>query len=94
MSLLKRGGTLCTVGLPPSPIAVSAFSIVDGRKSLSGSNIGGIKETQEMLDYCGAHNIVSDIEMTSFDKIEEAWERVIKSDVKYRFVLDLKKLKS
>jgi uncharacterized zinc-type alcohol dehydrogenase-like protein len=94
LSLLKRGGTLCTVGLPPSPIAVSAFSVVQGRKNFSGSNIGGIKETQEMLDFCSKHNIVSDIEITSFDKIEEAWERVIKSDVKYRFVLDLKTLKS
>jgi uncharacterized zinc-type alcohol dehydrogenase-like protein len=92
MSLLRRDGTLCIVGIPPSPIAVNVFSVVDGRKSLSGSNIGGIKETQEMLDYCGAHNIVSDIEMTSFGKIEEAWKRVIKSDVKYRFVLDLKTL--
>jgi uncharacterized zinc-type alcohol dehydrogenase-like protein len=94
LSLLKRGGTLCTVGLPPTPLAVSAFSVVHGRKSFSGSNIGGIKETQEMLDFCGKHNIVSDIEMTSFGEIEDAWERVLKSDVKYRFVLDLKTLKS
>jgi uncharacterized zinc-type alcohol dehydrogenase-like protein len=94
LSLLKRGGTLCTVGLPPTPLAVSAFSLVQGRKSFAGSNIGGIRETQEMLDFCSEHNIVSDIEMTSFGKIEEAWERVIKSDVKYRFVLDLKTLKS
>jgi uncharacterized zinc-type alcohol dehydrogenase-like protein len=77
-----------------TPLAVSAFSIVQGRKSFSGSSIGGIKETQEMLDFCSKHNIVSDIEMSSFDKIEEAWERVIKGDVKYRFVLDLKTLKS
>jgi uncharacterized zinc-type alcohol dehydrogenase-like protein len=94
LSLLKRGGTLCTVGLPPTPLAVSAFSLVQGRKSFAGSNIGGIRETQEMLDFCSEHNIVSDIEMTSFGKIEEAWGRVIKSDVKYRFVLDLKTLKS
>jgi uncharacterized zinc-type alcohol dehydrogenase-like protein len=94
LSLLKRGGTLCTVGLPPTPLAVSAFSVVQGRKSFAGSSIGGIKETQEMLDFCSKHNIVSDIEMTSFGKIEEAWERVLKSDVKYRFVLDLKTLKN
>jgi uncharacterized zinc-type alcohol dehydrogenase-like protein len=63
-----------------------------GRRSLAGSLIGGIAETQEMLDFCGKHNIVSDIEMTSFGKVNEAWERVLKSDVKYRFVLDLKTL--
>lgn len=92
LDLLKRDGTLCLVGVPSKPTPVHAFSVVAGRKSLSGSAIGGIRETQEMLDFCGEHNIVSDIEMTSFDKIEEAWERVIKADVKYRFVLDLKTL--
>lgn len=92
LSLLKRDGTLCLVGVPEKPAAVAAFSVVIGRKSLSGSMIGGIAETQEMLDFCGKHNIVSDIELTSFDKVNEAWERVIKSDVKYRFVLDLKTL--
>ena len=93
MSLLKRDGTLCTVGIPSEPIGIHAFSVAIGRKSFAGSMIGGIRETQEMLDFCGKHNIVSDIEMTSFDKIEEAWDRVIKGDVKYRFVLDLKTLK-
>jgi uncharacterized zinc-type alcohol dehydrogenase-like protein len=92
LSLLKRDGTLCTVGIPSEPVAIHAFSVAMGRKSFAGSAIGGIKETQEMLDFCGQHNIVSDIEMTSFDKIEEAWERVIKGDVKYRFVLDIKTL--
>ncbi len=91
-ALLKRDGTLCTVGVPEDPLKISAFSVVGGRKSFSGSMIGGIEETQEMLDFCGEHNIVSDIEMTSFDKLEEAWDRVVKSDVKYRFVLDLKTL--
>ena len=91
-SLLKRDGTLCTVGVPEKPLALSAFAVVAGRKSLAGSMIGGIPQTQEMLDFCGEHNIVSDIEMTSFDKVEEAWDRVVKSDVKYRFVLDLKTL--
>lgn len=93
LALLKRDGTLCTVGIPSSPVAIHAFSVAIGRKSFAGSAIGGLKETQEMLDFCSQHNIVSDIEMTSFDKIEEAWERVVKGDVKYRFVLDLKTLK-
>ena len=93
MALLKRDGTLCTVGIPSTPMAVHAFSLAGGRKSLAGSMIGGINETQEMLDFCAKHNIVSDIEMTSFDKIEESWDRVVRGDVKYRFVLDLKTLK-
>ena len=92
LGLLKRDGTLCTVGIPSEPVAIHAFSVAMGRKSFAGSAIGGIKETQEMLDFCGKHNIVSDIEMTSFAKIDEAWERVIKGDVKYRFVLDIKTL--
>ncbi|MEO6802628.1 MAG: NAD(P)-dependent alcohol dehydrogenase [Granulicella sp.] len=88
LGLLKRDGTLCLVGAPEKPLAVSSFGVIVGRKSLAGSMIGGIRETQEMLDFCGEHNIVSDIEMTTFAKLEEAWERVVKSDVKYRFVLD------
>jgi uncharacterized zinc-type alcohol dehydrogenase-like protein len=92
LSLLKRDGTLCTVGAPEKPFAVNAFAVIAGRKRLSGSAIGGTRETQEMLEFCAKHNIVCDIEMTSFDKINEAWERVIKGDVKYRFVLDLKTL--
>ena len=92
MSLLKRDSTLCTVGIPESPVSVPAFAVAIGRKSFAGSAIGSIKQTQEMLEFCSKHNIVSDIEMTSFDKIEEAWERVVKGDMKYRFVLDLKTL--
>jgi len=92
MSLLKRDGTLCLVGVPEKPIEMHAFSVIGGRKSFAGSGIGGIQETQEMLDFCGEHDIVSDIEMTTYDKLEEAWTRVIKSDVKYRFVLDTKSL--
>lgn len=88
LNLLKRDGTLCIVGIPESPIAFHAFGVVAGRKSLSGSMIGGIRETQEMLDFCAEHNIVSDIEMTTYDKVMDAWDRVIKGDVKYRFVLD------
>jgi uncharacterized zinc-type alcohol dehydrogenase-like protein len=93
-TLLKRDATLCTVGVPETPIAIHAFSVAIGRKRFAGSAIGGIKETQEMLDFCGKHNIVSDIEMTTFDKLDEAWDRVVKADVKYRFVLDLKSLKA
>jgi alcohol dehydrogenase (NADP+) len=91
-SLLKRDSTLCTVGVPETPLQIHSFSVAMGRKSFAGSAIGGIKETQEMLDFCGKHNIVSDIEMTTFDQLEQAWERVVKADVKYRFVLDLKSL--
>jgi uncharacterized zinc-type alcohol dehydrogenase-like protein len=93
LALLKRDAVYCTVGVPETPISINAFSVVGGRKCVTGSAIGGIAETQEMLDFCGKHNIVSDIEMTSFDKLDEAWTRVVKGDVKYRFVLDLKTLK-
>jgi uncharacterized zinc-type alcohol dehydrogenase-like protein len=92
LSLLKRDATYCTVGIPDQPMQIAAFAVALGRKRVSGSAIGGIKETQEMLDFCGQHNIVSDIEMTTFDQLEKAWERVVKADVKYRFVLDLKSL--
>ncbi len=91
LALLKRNGTLCTVGLPEKPFAVSGFSVI-ARRNFTGSMIGGIAETQEMLDFCGEHNIVSDIEMTTFDKLDTAWDRVLASDVKYRFVLDCKGL--
>ncbi len=88
ISLLKRDSTLCLVGAPENPLKIAAFALLMGRKAVAGSAIGGIRETQEMLDFCAEHNIVSDIEMTTFDKVNEAYERVIKSDVKYRFVLD------
>lgn len=90
LDLLRLDGTLCLVGLPETPLPVGAFSLVANRRSLSGSMIGGMKETQEMLDYCGEHNIVSDIELTSVDKLDEAYDRVVKGDVKYRFVIDMK----
>ena len=93
MALLKLNGTLCQVGLPDKPEPISAFSLVTNRRSLSGSMIGGMRETQEMLDYCAEHDIVSDIEMVSVDQLEEAYDRVVKSDVKYRFVIDMKTLK-
>lgn len=89
MSLLRLDGTLCQVGLPDQPLPVSAFSLVTNRRSLSGSMIGGMRETQEMLDYCAEKGIVSDIELTSVDKLDEAYERVLKGDVKYRFVIDM-----
>jgi uncharacterized zinc-type alcohol dehydrogenase-like protein len=92
LNLLRRDGTMCLVGLPEVPSEVASFSLVLNRRSLSGSMIGGIAETQEMLDFCAEHGIVSDIELTSVDKLNEAYERVLKSDVKYRFVIDMKSL--
>jgi len=92
LQLLKREATLVLVGVPTKPLAISSFNLIFNRKNLSGSLIGGIKETQEMLDFCAKHKIVSDIEMVSMDKINEAYERVIRSDVKYRFVIDMKTL--
>jgi len=88
LALLKTNGTLCSVGAPEKPLAINAFSLLIGRKSLAGSAIGGIAETQEMLDFCAEHGIVSDIEKTTFAEINQAYDRVLKSDVKYRFVLD------
>ncbi len=92
LNLLRRDGTMCLVGLPEVPSEVASFSLVLNRRSLSGSMIGGIAETQEMLNFCAEHNIVSDIELTTVDKLNEAYERVLKSDVKYRFVIDMKSL--
>lgn len=94
LSLLKVDGSLVLVGLPEKESShnVSAGALINGRKTLSGSNIGGIEETQEMLDYCGEHNIVSDIEMIPMSKVNEAYIRTINSDVKYRFVIDMKSL--
>jgi uncharacterized zinc-type alcohol dehydrogenase-like protein len=92
LGLLRLDGTLCQVGLPDKPQAISAFSIVQNRRRLSGSMIGGMPETQQMLDYCAEHDIVSDIEMVNVDKLNEAYDRVVKADVKYRFVIDLASL--
>ena len=89
-ALLKRDGTLCLVGVPDQPHpSPSVGQLIFKRRSIAGSLIGGIKETQEMLDFCAEHNIVSDIELIPMQQINEAYERVIKSDVKYRFVIDL-----
>lgn len=92
LGLLKRDGTLAMVGLPEKPLEVSAFNFVKSRCRLSGSGIGSIKETQEMLDFCGEYGIVSDIEIIPIQKINEAYARVVESDVRYRFVIDLKSL--
>lgn len=92
VSLLKRDRTYVTVGIPDSPLSIHAFHLAGGRRSIAGSGAGGIRETQEMLDFCAAHSIASDIEMTSFDRIASAWDRVVKNDVKYRFVLDCSSL--
>jgi uncharacterized zinc-type alcohol dehydrogenase-like protein len=93
LGLLRLDGTLCSVGLPETPLSVAPFAILANRRSLSGSMIGGMAETQEMLNYCAEHGIVSDIELTSIDKLDEAYERVVKGDVKYRFVIDMATLK-
>lgn len=93
LNLLKRDGTLTLVGAPEKPLPVSSFGLIFGRKILTGSLIGGIQETQEMLDFCSEHNIVSDIEMIDIDYINTAYDRLLKSDVKYRFVIDMKSLK-
>jgi alcohol dehydrogenase (NADP+) len=92
LELLRLNGTLCLVGLPDEPVSISPFAIITNRRSFAGSMIGGMAQTQEMLDYCAEHNIVSDIELIGYDKLGEAYERVVKGDVKYRFVLDGKTL--
>ncbi|HMD40995.1 MAG TPA: NAD(P)-dependent alcohol dehydrogenase [Candidatus Acidoferrum sp.] len=92
--LLRRDGNLVLVGAPEKPLAVAAFGLLMGRRSLSGSPIGGIPETQEMLDFCGQHNIASDVEVIPIQKVNEAYERLLKSDVKYRFSIDMASLKS
>jgi len=93
LSMLRTNGTLVIVGLPEKQHEVAAFSLTGGRRSLAGSQIGGIRETQEMLDFCGKHNIASDIEVVPIQKVNEAYERVLKSDVRYRFVIDIATLK-
>jgi alcohol dehydrogenase (NADP+) len=89
LSLLKRDGTMVLLGAPPEPSTVAGFSLIFKRRRLAGSLIGGIKETQEMLDFCGEHNIMSDIEVIPIQEINTAYERMLKSDVKYRFVIDM-----
>jgi uncharacterized zinc-type alcohol dehydrogenase-like protein len=88
LRLLRPMGTMVCVGAPPVPVPIAAFSLIGGNKRIAGSSIGGMPETQEMLDFCGEHRIVSDVEVIPASKINEAYERTIKSDVRYRFVID------
>lgn len=94
LGLLRVDGSLALVGAPEHPLPIAAFSLLMGRKSFAGSAIGGIPETQEMLDFCGEHNITADIEMIDIQQINEAYERLLKGDVKYRFVIDMASLKN
>ena len=93
LNLLGRDGNLTLVGAPEKPLPVAAFNLIFGRRSLSGSPIGGLAETQEMLDFCGKHNITADVEVIPIQKVNEAYERLLKQDVKYRFSIDMASLK-
>src|SRR6202035_2014258 len=94
IQLLRRDGNITMVGAPDKPLPVSVFGLIFGRRSLSGSPIGGLPETQEMLDFCGAHNITADVEVIPIQKVNEAYDRLLRSDVKYRFSIDMASLKS
>jgi uncharacterized zinc-type alcohol dehydrogenase-like protein len=94
LNLLGLNGNITLVGAPEKPLPVSSFALLFGRRSLSGSLIGGIAETQEMLDFCGQHNITADVEVIPMQKINEAYERMLHSDVKYRFSIDMASLQS
>jgi uncharacterized zinc-type alcohol dehydrogenase-like protein len=89
LALLGLEGVMVVVGVPTEPIPLNAFSLIGGNKVLAGSLIGGIPETQEMLDFCAEHNIVADVEVIDPSRIEEAYDRTVKSDVRYRFVIDM-----
>ncbi len=89
LSLLKTNGVHICVGVPPEPMSIAAFSLLGGRRSVAGSGIGGVRETQEMLDFCVQHNIVSDIEVIDIKDITKSYERMLKGDVRYRFVIDM-----
>lgn len=93
LNLLKLDGTMVLLGVPEKQVPLGAFPLIMGRRSLAGSLIGGLAETQEMLDFCGKHNITSDIELIDIQQVNEAYERVVKSDVRYRFVIDIASLK-
>ena len=93
LTQIKLDGTLVLVGAPETPLPVSAFNLIMPRKQFAGSGIGGVRETQEMLDFCAEHNIVSDIEVIGIQQVNEAYERLLKSDVRYRFVIDMASLK-
>jgi len=91
---LRRDGNLTMVGAPEKPLPISVFGLIFGRRSVSGSPIGSLAETQEMLDFCGKHSITSQVEVIPIQKVNEAYERLLKSDVKYRFSIDMASLKS
>jgi uncharacterized zinc-type alcohol dehydrogenase-like protein len=93
LSLLKLDATLTLVGAPENPLPVAAFNLLLPRRNFAGSAIGGIAETQEMLNFCAEHGIVSDIELIPMQKVNEAWERLLRQDVRYRFVIDMASLK-
>ena len=93
LGMLRPQGAMVIVGIPPEPIPVSAWSLIAGNRRLAGSSIGGIPETQEMLDYCARHEIGADVEVIPIQKVNEAYERMIRNDVRYRFVIDLASLK-
>ena len=93
LGLLRRDGTMVLVGVPDEPASLDAFSVISKRRRLTGSSIGGIRETQEMLDFCASHGIASDVEVIPIQKINEAWERTVRSDVRYRFVIDIDSLR-
>jgi uncharacterized zinc-type alcohol dehydrogenase-like protein len=90
--MLKRDCTMVQVGAPEKPLAVAAFPLIMNRRNFAGSCIGGIAETQEMLDFCAEHGITADIELIRMDEINHAFERMLRSDVKYRFVIDMSTL--
>jgi uncharacterized zinc-type alcohol dehydrogenase-like protein len=92
LGMVRLEGAMVLLGVPPAPIPIAAGSLIFGRKTLTGSLIGGIKETQEMLDFCAEHNVVSDIELIPVQGINQAYERMLKGDVRYRFVLDIQTL--
>jgi uncharacterized zinc-type alcohol dehydrogenase-like protein len=92
LNLLRLDGNMTLVGAPSKPLALSSFALIFGNRSVSGSNIGGIPETQEMLDFCGEHGITADVEIIPIQKVNEAYERLLKSDVKYRFAIDMASL--
>ena len=94
IQLLARDGNMTLVGAPEKPLSLNSFGLILGRRSVSGSPIGGLPETQEMLDFCGAHNVTADVEVIAIQQVNEAYERLLKSDVKYRFSIDLASLKS
>jgi uncharacterized zinc-type alcohol dehydrogenase-like protein len=94
LNLLRVDGSLVLVGAPEGPLPIAAFSLIGGRRSFAGSAIGGIAETQEMLDFCGEHNITADIEMIDMQQINEAYDRLVKGDIRYRFVIDMASLKN